>query len=78
MCIRDRLCSFAGSFETMNIEQKRAALRTFIKKVVWDGENVHVYLFGDDSDNIEYPPIDEMCIRDRSCCAPCCTEDFGY
>lgn len=56
--LREMLCSFAGSFETMNIEQKRAALRTFIKKVVWDGENVHVYLFGDDSDNIEYPPID--------------------
>lgn len=56
--LRDMLCSFAGSFETMNIEQKRAALRTFIKKVVWDGENVHVYLFGDDSDNVEYPPID--------------------
>ena len=32
--LRDMLCSFAGSFETMNIEQKRAALRTFIKKVV--------------------------------------------
>ena len=42
----------------MNIEEKRAALRTFVKKVVWDGKNAHVYLFGADSDNIEYPQIE--------------------
>ena len=56
--LRDMLCSFAGSFDTMNIEEKRAALRTFVKKVIWDGENAHVYLFGADSDNIEYPKIE--------------------
>lgn len=53
--LRDMLCSFAGSFETMNIEEKRAALRLFVKKVVWDGKNAQVYLFGADSDDIEYP-----------------------
>lgn len=53
--LRDMLVSFAHSFETMNIEEKRAALRTFIKKVVWDGENVHVYLFGANEDEIDFP-----------------------
>ena len=56
--LRDMLCSFAGSFDTMNIEEKRAALRTFVKKIIWDGKNAHVYLFGADSDNIEYPQIE--------------------
>ena len=44
----DILKSFAKSFDTMNIEQKRAAIRTFVKKILWDGENVHIYLYGSD------------------------------
>lgn len=44
----DVLKSFAKSFDTMNIEQKRAAIRTFVKKILWDGENVHIYLYGSD------------------------------
>lgn len=50
--LRNILTSFADSFDTMNIEQKRAAIRTFVKKIVWDGENIHMFLFGsEENDN---------------------------
>lgn len=59
--IRQMLTNFRDTLDDMSVEQKRAALRTFIKKVVWDGENVHVYLFGsDDSDGIELPSYDTL------------------
>uniref|UniRef100_UPI003AB11C81 hypothetical protein n=1 Tax=Selenobaculum sp. TaxID=3074374 RepID=UPI003AB11C81 len=64
--IRQMLTTFKDTMDDMSVEQKRAALRTFVKKVVWDGENVHVYLFGsDDNSGIELPP-EEFGHRDGS------------
>lgn len=40
------LISFKDSVDEMSIEEKRAALRVFVKEVIWDGENVHLVLFG--------------------------------
>lgn len=57
--IRQMLTTFRDTIDDMSVEQKRATLRTFVKKVVWDGENVHVYLFGsEDSGGIELPQDD--------------------
>jgi site-specific DNA recombinase len=44
--IKNLLCSFADTFEVMSVEEKRTALRVFVNKVVWDGENASIYLFG--------------------------------
>lgn len=46
--VRQLLFNFRDTIDTMGIEQKREAIRTFVKRVVWDGENIHVYLFGSD------------------------------
>ena len=44
--LKEILKNFLASFDTMNVEQKRLAFRSLIQRVVWDGENVHVFLLG--------------------------------
>lgn len=46
--LKNMLSSFAGAFDTISLEEKRAALRIFVKRIEWDGENIHVYLSGDE------------------------------
>lgn len=55
--LRDILSSFASSFDTMNIEQKRAAIRTFVKRIVWYEENIHMYLYGSEEEDIFGEPL---------------------
>lgn len=56
--LADMLLSFAESFDSMSIEQKRSAIRAFIRKIVWDGENVHIYFFGSDENEIDLSDAD--------------------
>lgn len=57
----DALCQMLAVFKNgvadMTTEQKRAALRTIVRKVIWDGTNAHVILFGATDGEIEYPDI---------------------
>lgn len=55
--MRQLLSVFKNSIDEMTVEQKRTAVRTLVRKVVWDGENAHVILFRADGDEIEYPNI---------------------
>ena len=50
--------SFGHAFDTMDVDQKRKALRTLVDKIVWDGENVHLYLFGSTDDKLPASVID--------------------
>jgi DNA invertase Pin-like site-specific DNA recombinase len=56
--LRELLTTFKNTFEDMNIEQKRLALRTFVKKILWDGDNVQIFMFGADSKEIDLTTYD--------------------
>ena len=56
--LRDMLQSFAASIDTMDVEQKRSTLRMFIKKVIWDGRNIHIILCGSEEPLDFIPPED--------------------
>ncbi len=48
--LRQMITSFAATVETMTVEQKRAVIRTCVKKIIWDGENAHLYLYGSEGE----------------------------
>ncbi len=53
--LRQKLSMFRTSIDDMSVEEKRAAIRTVVRKVIWDGVNAHVVLFGADAgyDNVQ-------------------------
>ena len=57
--LRQMLSMFRTSIDDMSVEEKRAAIRTVVRKVIWDGVNAHVVLFGADEDEIEFPDMDD-------------------
>ncbi len=48
------LVTFKGTVDDMTVEQKRAAIRTFVKEIIWDGKDAHMVLFGSDYE-YEFP-----------------------
>ena len=61
------LASFKDTVDGMTVEQKRAAIRTFLKQVIWDGSRAHLVLFGSNYE-YEFPKIpfstDDMAAED--------------
>ena len=55
--LRQLLAVFREGVPEMSLEQKRAAIRTVVRKVIWDGVNAHVVLFGVPDEEIEYPRL---------------------
>ena len=51
--LKDMLSSFGGTVDIMSTEQKRSAIRACVRKIIWDGENIHMYLYGSEEPIIE-------------------------
>lgn len=58
--LRQLLSVFQSSIDEMSIEQKRFAIRTIVRKVVWDGVNAHMVLFGVQEEELEFPEISRL------------------
>ena len=58
--LRQLLATFSATVDAMTVEQKRTAIRTIVRKVIWDGSKVHVVLFGADENDVELPTIAEI------------------
>ena len=48
------LACMSADFHEYTVEEKRTAIRMLVRKVVWDGENAHLYLLGNDDDHEFY------------------------
>ena len=55
--LRRKLVVFRENISEMSVEEKRAAIRAMVRKVIWDGKNFHVVLFGADEEEIEFPDM---------------------
>ena len=62
--LRQMLTSFSAAVDSMTVEQKRTAIRTIVRKVIWDGSKVHVVLFGADENEVELPSTSEILSSD--------------
>ncbi len=75
----DVLSSLLATFRTgiadMTVEQRRAAVRTVVRKVVWDGERAHMVLFGAGDGDIEYPDFPSPTEEDEK--APAAQAETG-
>ncbi|WP_312940785.1 recombinase family protein [Oscillibacter sp.] len=53
---QEMLSSFKNTIDSMTVEEKRVAIRTCLKKIVWDGEHIHLYLFGSEGE-VDLPKL---------------------
>ena len=58
--MREMLTMFKNGIDEMSYEQKRVAIRTVVRRIIWDGENAHIVLFGAEGEDIEYPDLSHL------------------
>lgn len=61
------LSSFQDAANDMTLVQKRAAIRAFVKEIIWDGTCAHIVLFGSEY-TCEFPKTSADMINDAAFC----------
>ena len=74
--LRQLLSVFQENIDDMPLEQKRAAIRTVVRKVIWDGVNAHIVLFGASEDEIEMPDITPLFAEPEEALEPFADVDY--
>ncbi len=74
--LRQLLSVFQENIDDMPLEQKRAAIRTVVRKVIWDGVNAHIVLFGADEEEIEMPDITPLLTEQEEALEPFADVDY--
>ena len=52
--------NFSSAVDTMTVEEKRSAIRSVIRRIVWDGKCAHIFFFGAEEGDVEFPDIEEL------------------
>lgn len=74
--LRQLLSVFQENIDDMPLAQKRAAIRTVVRKVIWDGVNAHIVLFGADEEEIEMPDITPLFAEPEETLEPFADVDY--
>lgn len=74
--LRQLLSVFQDNIDDMPLEKKRAAIRTVVRKVIWDGVNAHIVLFGASEDEIEMPDITPLFAEPEEALEPFADVDY--
>jgi len=56
--LRDMINSFGKSVDTMSIEEKRNAIRSVVRRIVVDGDDVNLYVYGSKDERLDFPNIE--------------------
>lgn len=57
--IKERLLNLDNNIETQTVEKKREIIKMLVRRVIWDGETIQLYLFGSDKEYIFAEPSGE-------------------
>lgn len=55
--IQQMIRRFDATVDDMSVEERRAAIRTVVKRIVWDGKFAHLFLFGSEECDFDSPVI---------------------